>query len=362
MKPPTKFSERIRSANQPPNVAIPKVAAQNDRRNYKNISIYITELPPTPAKFRDKYHRTKVPTTRPAVRSKLAPNVNNKYSLFTSRGISAQAEIVRRRQPITNHVVDKRPQSNQLSAIPTIYVDPRPHTLDFDSSFTSQTQNSFRNPSNYSVPSRARDQYVTALEEALEDMEAATLDQDFKDELCVIEQLFRVLSEAERTAALYALLQQTTPVQIRFFIHVLQQMGKSHPTYQNTELPLLLPYNAGSRNWASMVNKPMVPTINAAGTTSQTDLVTKATAMKLSTLSTVNNRFALDDVHKYRRARSNDGHGSSNQGLLSPGLPGGNIPGANVVMINEHGQILSRDQVLALQVQQQNSGFAGSRS
>ena len=70
-----------------------------------------------------------------------------------------------------------------------------------------------------------RDQYETTLEE----MAAATLDQDFKDELSAIEQWFRVLSEAERTAALYALLQQTTQVQIRFFIQVLQQMAKSHP-------------------------------------------------------------------------------------------------------------------------------------
>jgi hypothetical protein len=69
------------------------------------------------------------------------------------------------------------------------------------------------------------DQYETTLEE----MAAATLDQDFKDELSAIEQWFRVLSEAERTAALYALLQQTTQVQIRFFIGVLQQMAKSHP-------------------------------------------------------------------------------------------------------------------------------------
>ena len=69
------------------------------------------------------------------------------------------------------------------------------------------------------------DQYETTLEE----MAAATLDQDFKDELSAIEQWFRVLSEAERTAALYALLQQTTQVQIRFFIQVLQQMGKNHP-------------------------------------------------------------------------------------------------------------------------------------
>lgn len=66
-------------------------------------------------------------------------------------------------------------------------------------------------------------------ENTLEEMASAALDQEFKDELSAIEQWFRVLSEAERTAALYALLQQTTQVQIRFFITVLQQMAKSHP-------------------------------------------------------------------------------------------------------------------------------------
>jgi hypothetical protein len=82
------------------------------------------------------------------------------------------------------------------------------------------------------------DQYETTLEE----MAAATLDQDFKDELSAIEQWFRVLSEAERTAALYALLQQTTQVQIRFFIQVLQQMSQGHPMSG-----LLSPANFGEK-------------------------------------------------------------------------------------------------------------------
>ena len=69
------------------------------------------------------------------------------------------------------------------------------------------------------------EQYETMLEE----MAAATLDQDFKDELNAIEQWFRVLSEAERTAATYALIQQTTQMQQRFFAQVLNQMSKSHP-------------------------------------------------------------------------------------------------------------------------------------
>jgi len=103
------------------------------------------------------------------------------------------------------------------------------------------------------------------------------------------------------------------------------------------------------------VNTPLVPNFNTGGNT-QADMVANATAMKLAALSTVNNRFALDDVRKYRRARSNDGHGSTGQGPISPN----NIPG-NVVMINEHGQVLNRDQILALQAQQ-NSAFGGRRS
>lgn len=390
------------------------------------------------------------------------------------------------------------------------------------------------------------DQYETTLEE----MAAATLDQDFKDELSAIEQWFRVLSEAERTAALYALLQQTTQVQIRFFIQVLQQMGKNHPmsgvlspanfdkgsfggqclqqerianqhldpmsnrlndamnklnvdsarnsysrnsalssskrhsgldpstitamfpdaaaaiatekakftqqtgntpssnrnsvamdsraplsasglsgpqesregtaasttspwgggggdqalnkgpasqvpmgqfvqppssaglrsprpqmgsaAIQNTtisapekspaDLPLLSPYNAGSGNWASMVNTPMAASFNTSNSGgNQADMVANATAMKLAALSTVNNRFALDDVRKYRRARSNDAPGVGGHNQMSPPAQNISLPGANVVMINEHGQVLSREQVLAMQAQQ-GLGLGGQRS
>ena len=66
-------------------------------------------------------------------------------------------------------------------------------------------------------------------EATLEEMAAASLDQSFKEELGAIEQWFRVLSEAERTAALYSLLQTSSQVQIRFFITVLQQMARSDP-------------------------------------------------------------------------------------------------------------------------------------
>ncbi|PWY82836.1 SAM domain protein [Aspergillus heteromorphus CBS 117.55] len=367
------------------------------------------------------------------------------------------------------------------------------------------------------------DQYETTLEE----MAAATLDQDFKDELSAIEQWFRVLSEAERTAALYALLQQTTQVQIRFFIQVLQQMAKSHPmsgllspanfgekdamsnrlndamsklnvdssrsslgrpppspgakrnsgldsstinamfpdaaaaiakkkaefTQQTgnappsnrnsavfgdrtsfvaptisapdngsdnlgqppvspwaqrgsepqppiarpksssghqpmgqfsqtpsslrsplptqtatipapeIDAPLLSPYNVGNASWASMTNTPMTATFGQQPQqNSQADMVANATAMKLAALSTVNNRIALDDARKYRRARSNDGqgknslhagHAMSQGGLASPGLPGPNHLVA--------GQLLNAQQLAALQAQQQAAMVGRSR-
>ena len=127
-----------------------------------------------------------------------------------------------------------------------------------------------------------------------------------------------------------------------------------------SDLPLLSPYNSAGGNWASMVNTPLVPNFSAnnqaAGT--QADMVANATAMKLAALSTVNNRFALDDVRKYRRARSNDApvHGQSTAGQSLGLAP------ANVVMINEHGQVLSREHMLALQAQQAGLSMAGNKS
>lgn len=346
---------------------------------------------------------------------------------------------------------------------------------------------------------------INSMEALLEETAQATLDQDFKDELSAIEQWFRVLSSAERTASLYALLQQTTPVQVRFFLNVLGQMAKGHgisgvlspanyekdpmssrlndamsnlnmggsrnsvgrapgtpgtqrhstidqtdidsmfpeavaaiadqrakfsastgqsidrnslaaptisasgggdtdnnppaspwgprsndqrpksssgqapmgqfmqpplsaglrsprfpPNLQSTTInapdlqePLRSPYGAPNASWASQLNTPMAPNFQ---TQQQADMLANATAMKMAALSTVNNRFALDDVRKYRRSRSNEGSGP-----LSPGLPMNNNQATNVVMINENGQVLNRDQLMALQNQQNNS-FAGRRS
>ena len=66
-------------------------------------------------------------------------------------------------------------------------------------------------------------------ETTLIEMAAASEDVNFKEELSAIEQWFRVLSEAERTAALYSLIQHSSQVQIRFLITVLQQMARADP-------------------------------------------------------------------------------------------------------------------------------------
>lgn len=66
-------------------------------------------------------------------------------------------------------------------------------------------------------------------ERNLEIMASASLDTRFKDELQHVDQWFRYLNEAERTATIYSLLQHSSQVQIRFFITVLQQMGNKDP-------------------------------------------------------------------------------------------------------------------------------------
>ncbi|OMJ27671.1 Protein VTS1 [Smittium culicis] len=70
---------------------------------------------------------------------------------------------------------------------------------------------------------------LTQYEDMLEDMAKVSLDPVFKDELNAIDQWFSVLSDPERTAALYNLVQHSSDIQIRFFITILQQMAKTEP-------------------------------------------------------------------------------------------------------------------------------------
>ncbi|ORX99247.1 hypothetical protein K493DRAFT_313285 [Basidiobolus meristosporus CBS 931.73] len=66
-------------------------------------------------------------------------------------------------------------------------------------------------------------------EKKLEEMRSANLDQSFKDELNAIQQWYKTLSDAEKTAAMYSLLQFSTPAQIKFFIVALLQLANKEP-------------------------------------------------------------------------------------------------------------------------------------
>lgn len=66
-------------------------------------------------------------------------------------------------------------------------------------------------------------------ESNLEAMASASVDPKFKEEVQHVDQWFRYLNEAERTATIYILLQHSSQVQIRFFITVLQQMSNRDP-------------------------------------------------------------------------------------------------------------------------------------
>ncbi|CAO3639260.1 unnamed protein product [Cunninghamella blakesleeana] len=63
-------------------------------------------------------------------------------------------------------------------------------------------------------------------EKSLEDIATATLDQSFKEELQHVDQWFCYLSDAERTATIYTLLQHNSSVQTRFFMNILQQQKR----------------------------------------------------------------------------------------------------------------------------------------
>ncbi|GAN09753.1 hypothetical protein MAM1_0289c09285 [Mucor ambiguus] len=78
----------------------------------------------------------------------------------------------------------------------------------------------------------------------LEEMATATLDQTFQDEMQHVNQWFGFLSDAEKTATLYTLLQHSSQVQIRFFIHLLQEMRKPKPN----------PLNRGSERASALAN------------------------------------------------------------------------------------------------------------
>ncbi|KAK4509966.1 uncharacterized protein ATC70_008116 [Mucor velutinosus] len=87
---------------------------------------------------------------------------------------------------------------------------------------------------------------IQRYEQMLEQVAAASLDQGFKDELQHINQWFQCRSDAERTAALYTVVQSASQIQIRFLITVLEQIANGGE-----------PYPAGQENSNSTVQHQM---------------------------------------------------------------------------------------------------------
>ncbi|KAI8074251.1 uncharacterized protein B0P05DRAFT_547862 [Gilbertella persicaria] len=109
-----------------------------------------------------------------------------------------------------------------------------------------QTKPSLREHQKNSPEAEAIDRWfenIQRYEQMLEEMAAASLDQEFKDELQHINQWFRCRSDAERTAALYTVVQNASQIQIRFLITVLQRLangrGEPYPAGQesSSEIP-----------------------------------------------------------------------------------------------------------------------------
>ena len=154
------------------------------------------------------------------------------------------------------------------------------------------------------------------------------------------------------------------------------QQTASVPTPE-IDPPMLSPYNVGNASWASLATTPMTATFPSPQPqqpqpqqhqqqqqqpNTQADMVANATAMKLAALSTVNNRIALDDARKYRRARSSDGQGRSGSSAsvtpsVSSGLGTQSVSGTNLV----GGHLLNAQQLAAIQAQQQ-AVITGQRS
>ncbi|CAG8606937.1 16847_t:CDS:2, partial [Acaulospora colombiana] len=141
--------------------------------------------------------------------------------MTTQRPVSEQFNL--QQKPGSNPQYRQSADLSHLSQQPTNHRTSRPTS----EIFSVNNHNTYQSPEAEAIDKWFED--LQHYEQTLEEMATASLDQNFKEELSAIEQWFRVLSEAERTAALYSLLQHSTQVQIRFFITVLQQMARNDP-------------------------------------------------------------------------------------------------------------------------------------
>ncbi|CAO3597466.1 unnamed protein product [Absidia cylindrospora] len=96
-------------------------------------------------------------------------------------------------------------------------------------------------------------------EMVLDSLVSASLDNNVKEEIKHVDQWYRYLSETERTATAYVLLQHSTPLQIRFFITVLQQLGKKDPVTSLLS-PVYTEFDTTNPSYRDTINGDIHPT------------------------------------------------------------------------------------------------------
>ncbi|KAI8880956.1 hypothetical protein K501DRAFT_223884 [Backusella circina FSU 941] len=155
-------------------------------------------------------------------------------------------------------------------------------------------------------------------ESNLDEMASATLDQNFKEEMQHVDQWYRYLTEAEKTATMYTLLQHSTQVQARFFINLLQQMVKKDPLYS-----LLTPNNPDQDMQTHLAGAVAKAELEASQRLMS--VLPYKTGQVMSRPQTNTNRrthdrhsFALGDTEEYSRLFG------SNDFLTRPAYGGGN--------------------------------------
>ncbi|KAH8994152.1 hypothetical protein EDB86DRAFT_3234880 [Lactarius hatsudake] len=164
-------------------------------------------------------------------------------------------------------------------------------------------------------------------EVTLEEMAAASLDVNFKGGTQAIEQWFKVLSEAERTAALYSLLQHSTQVQIRFFST--SQM-KAKLASMNLKSPGLK---------STMPRSPSSRTFNISATNRQSFAFDYSSSSSPDTANTIGNpgdaAATLAQQRAKLKAAGNAAHRISAPALASSGERG--------TWVGVLGQVAERD-------------------
>ncbi|CEP14462.1 hypothetical protein [Parasitella parasitica] len=160
-------------------------------------------------------------------------------------------------------------------------------------------------------------------ERNLDEMASATLDQNFKEEMQHVDQWYRYLTEAEKTATMYTLLQHSSQVQARFFTNLLQQMVKRDPLYS-----LLTPNNPDQDMQTHLAGAMAKAELEASQRLMS--VLPYKTGQVISRPQTNANRravdrhsFALGDTEEYSRlfgtGRSSDllNHGSNRSSYVS---------------------------------------------